>query len=290
MTGGLVFAAIAPHGSMAIDEACEPEERGLARKTQDAFKELGRRFDQARPEATVVLTPHNVHVDGSFAVVIAAQLHGSLSEWTTQEVELNGAVDRELALASIVALVDAGLPAVGISFGGNDPESAVAPMDWATLIPLWYMGGRREPPLPAVVVSPARDRPFAEHRRAGAVLAEAAAASGKRVALIASADHGHAHDLGGPYGYDPAAREYDEAIVDVVENDRLAELDSWEADFVERAKADSFWQLLMLDGALQHDGGWRSELLSYEAPTYFGMLCAAYEKNEVKGGGFRAAK
>lgn len=275
---GLVFAAIAPHGSIAIDEACEPDERGLARKTQEAFAELGRRFDRARPDATIVLTPHNVHVEGSFAVVIAGHLHGSLSEWTSQPVELSGVVDRELAVASIVALVDAELPTVGISFGGNDPEGAVAPMDWATLIPLWYMGGRRQPPVPAVVVSPARDRPFAEHRRAGKALAEAAAASGKRVALIASADHGHAHDADGPYGYDLASKEYDDAIVETVEKQRLDTLESWDAAFVERAKADSFWQLLMLEGALQRDGGWRGELLSYEAPTYFGMLCAAYDR------------
>jgi aromatic ring-opening dioxygenase LigB subunit len=275
---GLVFAAIAPHGSIAIEEACEPDELGIARKTQEAFAELGRRFDRARPESTIVLTPHNVHVEGSFAVVIAGHLNGSLSEWTSQPVELSGLVDRELALASIVALVDAGLPTVGISFGGNDQETAVAPMDWATLIPLWYMGGRHEPPVAAVVVSPARDRPLAEHRQAGAALAAAAAASGKRVALIASADHGHAHDPDGPYGYDPAAKEYDDAIVEVVERKRLDTLESWDADFVERAKADSFWQLLMLEGALRRDEGWRSELLSYEAPTYFGMLCAAYER------------
>jgi aromatic ring-opening dioxygenase LigB subunit len=275
---GLVFAAIAPHGSIAIDEACEPGEHGLARATQDAFAELGRRFDRARPDTTIVLTPHNVHVGGSFAIVIAGQLQGSLSEWTSQPVELGASVDRELALESIVALVDAGLPTVGISFGGNDPASAVAPMDWATLIPLWYMGGRREEPVPVVVVSPARDRPFREHIDAGSVLAGAAAESGKRVALIASADHGHAHDPDGPYGYDPAAKEYDDKIVDLVESDRLDALESWEADFIEQAKADSFWQLLMLDGALRHDGGWRSELLSYEAPTYFGMLCAAYER------------
>jgi hypothetical protein len=43
---------------------------------------------------------------------------------------------------------------------------------------------------------------------------------------------------------------------------------------VERAAADSWWQLLMLHGAL--DDGWRSELFSYEAPSYYGMLCAAF--------------
>jgi aromatic ring-opening dioxygenase LigB subunit len=277
---GLVFAAIAPHGSMAIDEACEPDEKGLAAATQDAFAELGRRFDAARPDSTIVLTPHNVHVEGAFAAVVAASLSGSLSEWTTQPLELSCPVDRELAVASIVALVDADVPAVGISFGGNDPESAVAPLDWGALIPLWYMGGRSEPPVPAVVVSPARDRPVEEHVRAGAALARAASESGKRVALIASADHGHAHDPDGPYGYDPAAKEYDDRIVELVRADRLGELLSVDAPFVERAKADSFWQLLMLHGALDREPAWRSELLSYEAPTYFGMLCAAYEPSQ----------
>ena len=41
------------------------------------------------------------------------------------------------------------------------------------------------------------------------------------------------------------------------------------------AKADSLWQLLVLHGALGGDA--RVEMLSYEAPTYYGMLCAAYE-------------
>ncbi len=41
-------------------------------------------------------------------------------------------------------------------------------------------------------------------------------------------------------------------------------------------KADSYWQMLMLHGALE-PGKWEGEFLSYEAPTYFGMLCASYE-------------
>jgi hypothetical protein len=36
--------------------------------------------------------------------------------------------------------------------------------------------------------------------------------------------------------------------------------------------------MLMLHGALAATGtSWRAELLSYEAPTYYGMLCAAFE-------------
>jgi aromatic ring-opening dioxygenase LigB subunit len=267
----LVFAAIAPHGT--LPEA--PVENADA--THAALDELGRRFDAADPEVTIILTPHNVHVQGHFAVVLAGTVAGTLADFDAPEVRLSCAVDLDLATEAVVALHDAGLPVVGASFGANDPGAATAPMDWGVLIPLWVMGGRSEPPVPAVVVSPARDRPLAEHVRAGEALARVAEGSGKRVALIASADHGHAHDANGPYGFDPAAAEFDARVVELVRENRLGGLLELDPAFVDAAKADSWWQLLMLHGAL--GDGWRSEFLSYEASTYFGMLCAVYAPN-----------
>jgi aromatic ring-opening dioxygenase LigB subunit len=264
----LVFAAIAPHGTLP-----EAPIEG-AETTHAALDELGRRFDATDPEVTIVFTPHNVHVEGHFAVVLAATLTGTLAELDAPDVMLTCPVDVELAAQAVVALHDAGLPVVGASFGANDPGAATAPMDWGVLIPLWLMGGRSDPPVPAVVVSPARDRPVEEHVRAGEALARVARASDRRVALIASADHGHAHDADGPYGFDPAAADYDARVVELVQANRLDGLLQLDPAFVDAAKADSWWQMLMLHGAL--DDGWRGEFLSYEAPTYFGMLCAAY--------------
>lgn len=269
----LVFAAIAPHGTVELAGVPAAAVPG-AEATHAALDELGRRFSAAAPQVTLVLTPHNVHVAGHFAVVLAGMLSGTLAEFDAPEVELSCPVDLELATDCVVALHDAGLPVVGASFGANDPGAATAPMDWGVLIPLWYMGGRAEPPVPAVVISPARDRPAVEHVQAGKALARVAEASNLRVALVASADHGHAHDPAGPYGFDPAAAEYDAQIVELVRGDRLERLPGLSPDFVGRAKADSWWQLLMLHGAL--GDAWHAEYLSYEAPTYFGMLCAAY--------------
>jgi aromatic ring-opening dioxygenase LigB subunit len=273
----LVFAAIAPHGTLAVPDAPGAEVPGSA-KTQKAMEELGRRFDRARPDATIVLTPHNVHIDGHFAVVLAGTIAGSLADWDAPSVALECPVDLQLAAEVVVALHDAQIPVVGASFGANDPGAATAPMDWGVLIPLWVMGGRSDPQVPAVIASPARDRTFEEHVRAGAAIAQASEASGKRVALIASADHGHAHDAEGPYGFDAASKEYDDRIVELVRENRLGDLLHLDGAFIEAAKADSFWQMLMLHGAL--GDRWRGELLSYEAPTYFGMLCAAYEPKE----------
>jgi aromatic ring-opening dioxygenase LigB subunit len=148
------------------------------------------------------------------------------------------------------------------------------PMNWGALIPLWYMGGRAEPPTPVVLVSPARDLPAEMHVAAGRVIAETAAASGKRVGLIASADHGHAHDPIGPNGFDPASAVYDAQIVELMRENRLAGLLEIDPEYVAQAQADSWWQMLVLHGATA--GAFNAELLFYEAPTYFGMLCASF--------------
>jgi aromatic ring-opening dioxygenase LigB subunit len=233
----ICFAAIAPHGD--VDAA--PELRA-------AMEELGRRFDVAAPETAIVVTPHNIHVEGHFAVVTSGRVGEHAS-------------DRELALSLIEAVREDGLPVVGVSYGGNDPADAELPIDWGTDVPLRFVRTER-----VVVVAPARDRPLDEHVRVGAALARAT--RGRRVALIASADHGHAHDACGPYGFDPAAARYDERFQELLAAEPLDFTPL--AELVDAAKADSLWQLLVLQGALC--GG--AELLAYAAPTYYGMAVA----------------
>jgi aromatic ring-opening dioxygenase LigB subunit len=265
----LVFAAIAPHATHAIVDT----EPGGA-DTRTAMAELGRRFDAAAPDAVVVLTPHTVHVEGAMAVVTASKAAGTLAQWGEPGVELRVPVDTTLAAAVRDAIRAAGIPVVGVSYGGNNTHEAVMPLDWATLIPLWWMGGRSEPQVPAVIVSPARDLSTDAHVRAGAAIARAAAASGRRVALLASCDHGHGHLADGPYGFRPESAVFDDLVSGIVQEDRLAAVIDIDPELVGRAAADSWWQMLMLAGAL--DDGWRGEFLSYEHPSYVGLLCAAY--------------
>jgi len=229
----LVFACIAPHGDVDLDPAL----RG-------AMDELGRRAAAAEPDVVVVVTPHSVHVEGHFAVVTSAKVgkHGTDA-------------------ATAAALLEADLPILGVSYGGNDRSTAEFPLDWGAEIPLEFV---RAPKV--VVVSPARGRPLEEHLRLG----EAIAALPGRVALIASADHGHAHDADGPYGFDPAAAEYDARLQAILASERLDFLPL--ADLVESGKADSLWQLLVLQGAVGETA--RADVLAYAAPTYYGMLVA----------------
>lgn len=226
----MALIAVAPHG----DIESVPELR-------TAMEELGRGYDG---ESTViVVTPHNMHVEGHFAVAVS----GHVGEHE---------VDRELALRLVDEIRGAGLPVVGVSYGGNDPAEAQLPIDWGTEIPLRYVPARR-----IVVIAPARDRPLEEHIRLGELL--------RGHDLIASADHGHAHDPDGPYGFHSAAAEYDRRFQELVPVGDFRPL----AELVGDAKADSLWQLLVLQGATGGRGG---ELLAYAVPTYYGMAVARF--------------
>jgi aromatic ring-opening dioxygenase LigB subunit len=233
----LVFACIAPHGDVDLDPALRA-----------AMEELGRRAASVQPDVAVVVTPHSVHIDGHFAVLTS----GRVGEWET---------DREAA----AALLEAPLPIVGVSYGGNDPATAEFPLDWGAEIPLSFVKAPR-----VVVVAPARDRPLEEHIELGRQIASNSLLQGEKVALIASADHGHAHDADGPYGFHPAAAQYDALLQEIVASDRLDFLPL--AELVEDGKADSLWQLLVLQGAV--GTGAQADVLAYAAPTYYGMLVA----------------
>lgn len=235
--------------------------------------DLARRFEAATPDVVVVLTPHGIHVEGRMAVVTAGRAAGALAE--APAVALDVPVDRELALSLVVELIAGGVPAVSVSYGGNEPAEAVMPLDWGSLIPLWYLGGRRDPPTPVVLVAPARDLSVDAHVDAGGAIGRAITASGRRVAIVASADQAHTHRADGPYGFDPAARLFDDAIVSILREGRLGAVRSIDAGLVSAAKPDSWWQMLMLLGAIGET--WTPRVLSSEAPTYYGMLCAAFD-------------
>jgi aromatic ring-opening dioxygenase LigB subunit len=258
----IVFAAIAPHGGLVFDR---PE--GV---TRQGMEELGRRFAAARPTAVIVLTPHGLSIDDHFAVVRSLRLEGDAAQWSDSAERYEGPGDPELAADCIAELQTDGLPAFGITFGSTVAGASTMPLDWGAMIPLWFMRA------PAVVVTPCRTRPNSEHVRAGAALARATGL--RRVALIASADHGHGHTADGPYGFAAESAPYDERIQELVRGNRLAELTELDPGWAVAAKADSFWQLLMLQGAI--GDSFEVELLSYEVPTYFGMLTASFTRKD----------
>ncbi len=284
----LVFAAIAPHGFPLIPDL--GEDAGGALQTRAAMLEMQRRAAAAGVEAVVIAGPHGVRVNDAIALADTSRAAGSLS-WEGRTVEMNVPIDGDLtdAIAGAARVQD--IPIALVGYAGSRRNQSVLPLDWGFLTPLWFLGHDRnmsglgnvlaDPPdtdqgPPAVLVSPSRSIPREHLIRFGEVVAEVAEASSRRIAFVASCDWGHRHAEDGPYGFHPESAVVDAEVVAAVTANDLLSLRDLPDERAEMAAIDGLWQLLMLGGALQGKG-WPSEVISYEAPTYYGMLVATWQ-------------
>ena len=240
------------------------------------WKNLRARLGGHHPETIVLATPHGLRLEGKIGVVTSEYTEGSLA-LHEKSIKMRLKCDRQLAQEILRQAKEAKLPAVGANYGTSEGESSCMPMDWGTFIPLWFLGAQYpEQKRPRVIiVTPSREIPLQQLVEFGRVIAEAADTSGKRVSFVASADQGHAHDAKGPYGFNPASARFDKMVLEAVEENDLKRLLSLDPKFVEDAKPDSLWQMAMLIGVLDRVPMKRG-FVSYQRPTYFGMLFASY--------------
>ena len=254
---------------------------------------MSRRFAVvARPDVIFIAGPHGARVNGFISVADVREAAGTL-RYQDRQVEMNVLVDGQLTQGIVEKARARGVPVAEVGFSIPSPGGGTMPLDWGFLTPLWFAGhstnmvgygdvlasfffGQPERLGPPVVLAnPSHQLPRQANVDFGRAVAEAANADGRRVGFIASCDWAHRHLESGPGGFHPAAREMDELVVAAVkDNDplRLIDLDD---EFISNAAIDGLWQLLMLAGAMEITP-MDVDFLTYEAPTYYGMVVATY--------------
>lgn len=264
----LVSAAILPHGGAAIPGFKEGD--ADFSEVRKGMKEVVRLVCSREPQTIVIVSPHNMRIEGKMAVVRAENCEGKLEEGG-KSVTVARKCDTKLANSIYEIAVKKHLPVVAVNFGTSSGPESKMPLDWGTLVPLWFFSKK----VKVVLLTPSREIPWKELVKMGKAVGEASRFTESRVAFVASADQAHAHLKSGPYGFDEAAEEYDRQIAELVRKDRLGRLLKFDPSFLERAKPDSFWQMLMLHGALMGKG-LKPAYQSYSRPTYYGLLSVAF--------------
>ena len=95
----------------------------------------------------------------------------------------------------------------------------------------------------------------------------------RKVTIIISADQAHTHALDGVYGFAPEAKPYENLIEKCVVASDMTPLLELNRDFIEKAKPDSYWNMIILKGIMGHTG--MKTVLDYHyVEHYFGMLLA----------------
>lgn len=269
---GVVFASIAPHGAEVISQLAGDKLEAFG-ETRRGMEKIASLMKEKKIETIVIATPHNLRLKENIGVITAAFTEGSL-ETDSGSIKIRFRCDRSLAKTILNLAEKSKLPTIGVNFGTNEGPSSCMPMDWGTLIPLWFFGNLAKKPS-VVIVTPSREVPLGNLVKFGSLIAQAAETLDRRVAFVASADQAHTHDPKGPYGFHSASTEFDNVVKKAVKDNSLKTLLNLKQQLIENAKPDSLWQIAILIGVLEQVP-MNSRLVSYQAPTYFGMLCAAY--------------
>ncbi len=258
----LAGIGLMPHGNPVLDPPDEKtaELAGVLRRIGEAFRDV---------DSYVLISPHNVRMSDHLGVVMAQHL---ISWLGFDGVELPGEweTDGKLAEEIYERAKGRGFPVVDLHFASRSGRYSRWPLTWGELIPLQFLEKR-----PLVLLTPARNLSRETLVKLGEFLGDIMEKGEKRVALIISADHGHAHDENGPYGYRKESEEYDRMIMRLINESRLEELPKIPDELIRNALPDSYWQMLIMLGAMRV-GKFELKESAYACPTYFGMAGALW--------------
>lgn len=273
----LVYACIAPHGGEIIPELASKPVLRKFEETRAAMRVLARRISEAHPQTIVIASPHNLRLLSRIAVVISENSSGTLKGSSNRSVALRARCDVDFAKIIVRKSEKASLPVVGANYGTVSGPSSDMQMDWGTLVPLWFVLNEQKLKAKILIVTPSREIPLRTTFAFGQMLGRLMNRNRKRkFAFIASADQAHAHTHSGPYGFSPAASKYDTFVLNAIRDNNLKRIMRLKKSFIEDAKPDSLWQMVMLAG-INEVVPLRSRLLSYQISSYYGMACAGFE-------------
>jgi aromatic ring-opening dioxygenase LigB subunit len=271
----ITYGCIAPHGAELIPSLATRQSLASFQKTRDGMRRLASGIAATRPDTVIIASPHNLRLFRRIGVVTAENSSGTLATSPTKSVRLRAKCDVAFA-KNLLSLADGrGLPVVGANYGTSEGEASNMPMDWGTLIPLWFALRETNPKSKIVIVTPSREIPLRENVLFGRAIADLAKKTRRRHVFIASADQAHAHLKKGPYEFSKDASRYDRMVAEAIRMNSLKRILQFDRRMVERAKPDSLWQMAMLVGLLERVN-MGSELFSYDVPTYYGMICAGF--------------
>ena len=273
----LEYACIAPHGADLIPQLATRSTERKFLETREGTRKLAREISAEKPDTIIIASPHNLRLVGKIGIVISEKSTGTLATSPSKSVRLSVRCNRDLALELFQRAVDEGLPAVGANYGTSEGPASDMPMDWGTLVPLWFPLREKRVKSKVIIVTPSREIPLIQNFEFGRLIAKLTKKKRSRFVFVASADQAHAHSKSGPYGFNRAASKHDKLVCKAIIENRLKSILKFDPDLVEEAKPDSLWQMAILAGIME-EVRMVSELISYQVPTYYGMICACFHR------------
>ncbi len=261
-----------PHPPLIIPDVGRGEEKQI-QKTVDAYKEVARRVAEHKPDTIILTSPHAPAYYNAFAICPGKTLYGTMAKFRAPDAQAFANVDCEFVETAEALAAQYGVPLM--SSGWRD-----APMDHATLIPLYFINQAYVNY--QLVVIGLSGLPESVHYQLGLILQKVVQDLGRKTVFIASGDLSHKLKPDGPYGFAQEGPIFDSLITEKFAKGDLAGIMKIDSEIAEGAAECGLLSFDIMAGALSGLNS-KGELLSYEGPFGVGYGVAAFEVPEESG-------
>lgn len=253
MQAGVSIAVLMPHPPVVIP-AVGGRRGHAAAKTMRAMSDCARRVAAVRPDAVVLVSPHSPRRPDAFGLWSGPTIDGSLARFGAPDTAVSFPADKSLCRA----VADFAHARRLHTWQIREDE-----LDHGATVPLWYLAeaGWSGPTVVLSLNYPGEGG----LEELGRAVAEAARASDRRVAFVASGDMSHRLKPGAPAGFHPRAGEFDRQFIETLRRADYRGLKAIDPDLQELAAEDAVDSTLVAAAAVD----WNSrghEVLSYEGP------------------------
>ncbi len=246
---------VIPHGDEIIDHP--------NRESIELSERIRKVTSRDLSDTIVIISPHGLKLSNSIGVINTQYLNGQLS-LKTRRINRKYETDRILA----TAIAASGPLTQEVSFVTSTGPMSVFPLDFGSVIPLTFFRKKR-----LVSIGQPRIWDLDGLMDFGKALAGIAERHEKKVTIVISADQAHTHAPDGVYGFALEAKPYEDLIEKCVVASDMTPLLELNRAFIEKAKPDSYWNMIILKGIMDHTG-MKSVLDYHYVEHYFGMLLA----------------
>ena len=263
MDTGFVYGCLVPHPPILIPAVAGHRIEQVS-QTRRAMLAVASDIKAITPDVVVLISPHASFSSHAMSIVASDSFTGSFEDFGATGVHLSAGGDRGLVEEISRACDSFDVPLVRT---GRPRDRHT--LDHGAAVPLFFL---QEAGVHCHLVLLSFSGLGVEvHRRFGQAIAAAATTAGRRAVLMASGDQSHRLLPGGPGGYSPFGRQFDDIIVSSLRNGDHEGILSIGTGLREQAGECGYRSLVVALGAMPEA---RTEVLSYEGPFGVGYLVA----------------
>lgn len=268
--GKILASYLYPHPPIILPEIGRGEEL-KAIKTIEGVKALSDDIKENSPDTIIVITPHGPVFSDAVAISVEKKLKGDFGSFGFKELSLEFENNIEMVDVIIENANKENIIIAEIDKYLSENYNVSQKLDHGVLVPLYFVD-KVYKNFKLIHITYGLLSPI-ELYKFGMAIQKTVEFSNENVVVIASGDLSHKLSNDGPYSYSPYGKEFDEKIVEILEEANMESIIDFDLNLAERAGECGLRSLMIMAGTL--DGlDLESKVYSYEGPYGVGYATA----------------